>query len=512
MKKLLILSALILCLVMMITSCKDSVNSENTQGTENENTAPVTDNVEANLNMLASSINKYETMDQLIPTKNTNVDMVRIADELSKISIQGSASLTSEDIYGKSSVNYDFAIKDNNFYMYTEYPDDKYSSGIKGKLFDSMDLIFTGWSEDEYNGFQLDVDGSRVINFELAYAIYMDKLEESLKDGMGELPINIADVKLPRITAENITYNDGKYIINKSFIADAVAMTIDAMIDSAKNSGIAIESEDEYQEMKEDIKILFDSIDLEIYYLIELESIKGYGMTIYAEAEDIEKALDIDAKELGMNYIKASYETSDKGEKVYVEYEDHSSKYVNKINVNEEYILSGEKICGFNLTYDVDMKEETLLTEDDYFYEIYREKRSTVTKLSGNITLDISKLGTENATVIKVESSSYSDVNSDVRYKDYGSSMEAYTEHSITEDTASFEIKSIGENKLSVNMSQKTTYKMFYDGSDKPQSYNDNFKVKGTITYTTENVYIPEVPQRVDEYLDYLINEAIAWN
>ena len=514
MKKLLILSVLILCLVMMITSCKDNVNSENTQGTENGNPTPVTDNVESNLNMLVSTINKYETMEKLIPAGDIDVDMNQIAKELSKISMQGSANLSAEDMWGKESINCSFAIKDNTFYTQTEYeyPDDKYSSGIKGKLFDSMDLIFTGWSEDDYNGFQLDVEGSRVINFELVYAIYMDCLEESLKDGIGELSINPADIRLPKITAENITYSEGKYIINKSFISDAIVMTIDAMIDSAKNNGIAIESEDEYDEMKEDIKTLFDSIDLEIYYLIELESIKGYGMSMYAEAEDIEKALDIDAKELGMNYIKASYETSDKGKKLYIEYEDYQSKYANKISVSEEYIFSDEAVCGFNIVYDVDMRQDKFMTEDDYFYEIYREKRVTITKQSGNITLDISKLGKENATVIKVESSSLSDVNSDVRYKDYGSSMESYTERSISEDTTSFEIKAMGKNELSINMTQNTSYKMYDDVSNNLQSYEDSFKIVGTVNYTTENVYIPEVPKRVDEYLEYLINEAIAWN
>ena len=90
--------------------------------------------------------------------------------------------------------------------------------------------------------------------------------------------------------------------------------------------------------------------------------------------------------------------------------------------------------------------------------------------------------------------------------------MVTYTERSISEDTTSFEIKAMGKNELSINMSQNTSYKMYDDVSNNLQSYEDSFKIVGTVNYTTENVYIPEVPKRVDEYLEYLINEAIAWN
>ena len=528
MKKLLILFLLVLCFALIFVACKDenkeattdvaSNESESVEdATENTNQGPTTDNVEANKNMLVATFSEYKTLDELIPTGGVEADinLDAIAKDLKTISMQGSAKLSAEDTWGKESMNYSFAIKDNTFYAQTEYeyPDEKFVSGKKAKLFDSLDLFFVGWTEDSYDGFQLDVEGSGAINIDLAYEMYMNQLEEYLSDSTDDLPINFADVKLPTITAEDITYKDGKYIINKSFICESIVFTIDAMIDSAMNSDEYTGSADEYDDMKAQIKEFFNSTEFEVYYLVELESINGFGMSVYAKAEDIEKTFDISSDELGIDYIKASYEASNKGTKLYIEYKDNTSEYVNKFDINMEYISEEENvICGFNLSYSLDMKEISLANGDEYYYEYYREKITTIKTQSASITLDFSKLGAENASVLKLKSESYSDMSSEVRYKEYGSSgFESYSMRHINSDKTSLDVISETENKLGIEKTSMTNYKIYNDGETTPSTYDDTSKIVGTVNYTTENVQIPTVNEKVDEYMDYIINDAIVW-
>ena len=62
-----------------------------------------------------------------------------------------------------------------------------------------------------------------------------------------------------------------------------------------------------------------------------------------------------------------------------------------------------------------------------------------ITKQSASITLDMSKMGVENATVLKCESKSDSDVTSEIKSKEYGMPVHSYKSRNISKDTVSLD-------------------------------------------------------------------------
>ena len=478
MKKLLVLIALILCVSMLFVACNKNDAVEDDQ-------APV-DNVEANIAMLVKALNKCETADGLLDTTTKTVDYEALIAELKKVSAQGSANISAVvDGEDEGTLDFEFAIKDNVLNANAEVDDEKV--GIYASISDAYKLSFAAWEDED------DIEAG-AFDIKSIMEEVMEMAEESMGD---EMPIDLSEIKMPVFTADSIKYEDGKYILDKNFLYEAIVATADSAIDAAMDEGILPEDfEEEYDDIKEIAKDVVEVVDVKIYFLIKCEVIEGIGVNLNLDLDKIAKACG-ETNESGCEYVKASVELSAKGETLNVEYKEDGN--VNKIDVKIDWIYDGDAICGFDAKYDLDM---TTGYESSHGDESSSSKSESTTVMKQTITakLDLSAFEKADSTVFELDVKVSEDCTFDHEYTSGNSEFIKTSRHDINETTLTASVKTTEANKANIVINGLNKYDETYNGeNDKGES---EIEITGTISFTTKDVTVPAPSKDVQDAID----------
>ena len=548
MKKILVLISLILCLSMVFTACnvKDVEDDNNDTGVEDR-----VDNVEANIAMLVKLLNTYENADQIytqvmdMTKQETTIDLSKVAEELKKVEFQGSTHLAAFEDGEKleEEVDLSIAIKDNNLHFEGKADGDQI--GLDAYLTDSLQFVLAAW--ENYEG-EIDIEEAFAIDINDIMDTYMEMMEESMSQVTEtEMPIDLKEVVLGGIKAEDIEYKDGKYYLKKDAIYNCLMATVDSFIDAAAEEEILPEGFDEqYDEIKAQVKKVVDAVELNIYFLIKYETIEGLGMNANVVIADLAEAMGEDPEDAGdIEYIKAAFEVSINGETASVEFKQAGK--VNKIDANIEFVTEGEKAIGINATCVVDVETVSKYTsmegnynEETYEYEQFEVAVESVDAVKLDMTSKLTFLydgdavcgfttdldvdfenkykRTENG-VVDYETASKVDIEADVladfsKFDDanatvldvtfkmtdkYNTTSEWSTPYEDNVNFA-FSVKTTDANKANVVVEVGNTHKELEEGKWETDTYS--FKIEGTIAGTTKDVTVPAPNAAVKDAMD----------
>lgn len=507
MKKLLVFISLILCITMLFVSCadKDIVDDE-------EEYAQPVDNVEDNVNMLVEELNKAETLQELIDNSQTTIDGKELVAELNKLSASGKTTLTMyTDGYKNGTVEGEFAIKKNNLYASATNVDGE-QVGINAKINDAMNLAFAVWNKD---GDDIEIAESEAIDLEEFFEACNVEIGNSLSINTNDIPVDLSEIKLPEFTKDNIVYKDGKYFIDNNFLYDAIIVTVDAIIDSAKNNGEEFpEDFDElYEAFLDQARDVVDIIDFELYYFIELKTIQGFGMSFDFDVEKVAEVLDVDKDEFdGAEYMKLAIEVSTKHQIIDLELKSEQDG-LEKLEYKIDYIYDGKEICGYDLQYNLISKSissDGSRNEygDGYSYEYYTNDTVTTMEQSIYTKIDLSAFEKSNADVVKSSLSLYEKTESYYEYGNEGGAVDV--QESQTEQTTAMEmsIKTTEPNKADVDMTVEVKTDSVYNGQKEKNSSTAH--IEGTMEFTTNNVKVPEAHSDVKDAMNEALKDPIS--
>lgn len=478
--KILAFISIILCLSMLFVACTTNEN-------EDQNEQP-TDNPSANIDKIVSELNKGETADELYKNFMDEVDYRKmindVAAELKKVSASGKAQISVTEDDTTIAVNADLAIKNNT--AYANVTANNETLGLYAELSDKLLFSAACWDKDE----EADYDAAA---FDLDKMI--DELEDMIKSATSEeAPVSIDLTKIPlvQITADDIKYEDGKYVVSKEYIIKLAESAADGVIDSIKNSGEANalpeNFEEQYNEIKAQIKGLINAMELKLYYLAKNEVIEGMGIELGVKGSDIVTAFEMEENMLGFDNIKVSAEFNINGAmKASMEYKETDSDFVNKISYEFAPIMDGENICGLILNCDANT-------------QITYEHNSNVTKIDLDVVVDLSKIDEANATVADIKATTSSEMKGEyyhTKHDENGNPIgeelyESYT--SVDNGSFTLSLKTTEANKLDLNMNFKEESKRTSSIPENSREDNEEITVTGTIEIKTgDDVTIPEI-------------------
>lgn len=478
--KILAFISIILCLSMLFVACTTNEN-------EDQNEQP-TDNPSANIDKIVSELNKGETADELYKNVMDEVDYRKmindVAAELKKVSASGKAQISVTEDDTTIAVNADLAIKNNTACANATANNE--TLGLYAELSDKLLFSAACWDKDE----ETDYDAAA---FDLDKMI--DELEDMIKSATSEeapVSIDLTKVPLVQITADDIKYEDGKYVVSKEYIIKLAESAADGVIDSIKNSGEANalpeNFEEQYNEIKAQIKGLINAMELKLYYLAKNEVIEGMGIELGVKGSDIVAAFEMEENMLGFDNIKVSAEFNINGAmKASMEYKETDSDFVNKISYEFAPIMDGENICGLILNCDANT-------------QITYEHSSNVTKIDLDVVVDLSKIDEANATVADIKATTSSEMKGELYHTEYDATgnligeklYESYT--SVDNGSFTLSLKTTEANKLDLNMNFKEESKETSSIPENSREDNEELTVTGTIEIKTgDDVTIPEI-------------------
>ena len=504
MKKLFVLILMTLCICALLVSCNKSTYNDE------EETTPQ-DNVDNNIAMLVSELNKYETVDELMKNESTPVDHKELIAELNKITEQGFCSLTLKEGGKKAGVlDAEIAMKNNE--LFAKAVVDGETTGINASITKDNLLAYAVWSEDD-NG-NVKVADSQAIDLEALFEAFNASLEENVSVNINaeDMPIDPKELKMPTVTKEHITYKDGKYILNNDFLYDAFIETVDTVIDEMKNNGEELpkDFEEQYNEIKKEGKKVLDTIDFELYFLAKLEAIEGMGMSLVVNASKISDALEIDKDEFGdMEQFKIAFEVSVNGIDFVMEYE-MPDNTLNMLKLDCDYIYKGKNLCGFELKYELENTTKTSdvsRNDNDYGYEYHKNEIESYDKQSIEIKFDKSNFEKSDATVLdfKVSIESYADT-----YYEYGNEVgmvDANKNKSESNMIWDISIKTTQSHKADISMNMNMAQVEMNNGKEVRD--DTKISIEGTIEVNTEGVKLPEINEDVKAAMEKALKNPI---
>ena len=493
MKKLLVLISLILCVSMLFVACaKDDV----------ENSQPDEQNVEANIDKVITELNKAESLDDIFNTVKTTVDYEQLVAELKKVSAKGALDITAtENGEEVGAVTGSFAIKDN--VLHAEANNGEETVGIDGFISDAYKLAFAAWYNEDG---ELDVDEAMAFDIKAIY----DEMMEQVNTGIEEqLPIDLSEIKLPEFTEENLTYEDGKYILDKQFLYDSIVATAEAFIDAAKEEGLITEDMDidtQVAEIKDQAQKVVNAIDLKIYFLVNNEVIEGMGVSVNVKSADLATALELEADEIGFDYVNASAEVTLTGSKASLEYKELDDSYVNKMSYDVEFLFDEGVVCGVDAKYDIDVKSHSK-HESDYddgdsgYWD--KSEYTDIIKQSMTVKFDLSKFDEANATVLDIKADIYEEYEYTYEYGSNYEEAQKNERYTLDETSFTLTVKTTEANKADVVMSGTTHYvRTTNNENEEDRDTTDSIGIQGTVEFTTTDVTVPAPEADVQDAMD----------
>ncbi len=247
------------------------------------------DDPEKNINYLVESINEGANLGDI--QENTQpVDVEEVLAKLKEAACELSFSGTIDGESGSAYVGF----KDMVLYAENNEGDENYIF-----IEDDWTLVNVyGW-DGEYYG-----EVNTALKEMMAYINAGENAPETApEDDAATAMVNtifaaITETDLPDITAADIEYKDGKYVLSENYIKSVLENYVDVVFDEIGELGMPT---DEILDAKAVIKGYLDYIELEIYYYIDREEVKGVGVAVSLDET-------FAAEKIGYNEIALSLE------------------------------------------------------------------------------------------------------------------------------------------------------------------------------------------------------------
>ena len=226
------------------------------------------DNPEKNINYLVESLNEGSGLGE-IQENNQSVDVEEILAVLKETALEMTFSGTIDGDSGTAYVGF----KDMTLYATSNEGDESYVF-----IEDDWTVVTVyGWGGEYYG------EVNTALKEMMAYINAGENASETVpEDNAATAMVTtildaIMEADLPDLTAEDVEYKDGKYVLSESYIKEVLNKVIDVIFDEFGELGMPTA---EILDAKAVIKGYLDYIKLEIYYYIDREEIKGVGVAV----------------------------------------------------------------------------------------------------------------------------------------------------------------------------------------------------------------------------------------
>ncbi len=411
MKKLLMILSVLLALCLCLTACNLGNKNDDADDDDDVGGGGPSNRVEQNAGtsdgkqVIIDAFNSSVDVDSLMENIQTEINLEDVYAEILKINGEGTLDLTFTGYGETSALDTYIGYKNGQVAVDLSGTIDGETGSATAYGFFTEDLKYVMVVVDEYG-----INETEVIDF----GAYLD-----FEDVMGALEDEesiviwdaLEDFKLPELKADDISYDDGKYVISKAYWKSVVTYTVDAMVDMAKNEGAEVDDE-EFKEIKDTVNDVLDEVDLDIFFRVEGDKIVGFGMDVSVTADDLESLEEKYDLDINEEFVSANVSFDVKAKGDYIEYVDLEAKVVADaetgvgmdMDVRFDSIFDGDKIAGFKMTEKAVVTSAYSLVGTDNNGNVI-EGKTVVEKatVEAEIVLDLTKADKAGSDVLKLE-------------------------------------------------------------------------------------------------------------
>ena len=497
MKKVLVSIALVLTMLLTLTSC-DALISELGEGVMNilpeeigdvlQEFAPdvfgENDDPQANIQYIVNTINEGKNLRSFMEEQkevNTDEFVAELKAEIAALAgeVNFKANADGEKVSGYG------AMKDKVIYVDAE--------DAQAYVFieDDFNLVaVTGSKQDGYYG---EVEDSLKEMFEiLESGDIEDAMEDELDDDELELMESLMEITLPKASLEDVIYEDGRYYLSEEYME----RTVYELSEEILNRYFDVypdEADDEiYDSIREGIADTLDVLDIRIWYYVVCEEFTGMGISVDAvgDLSDMGEGFE-DVKQLhaviDMNAGFSTFDIECRGEKSYEVIDIYAT--VAQTFDEEDELEKCKITCSATVPFT-----EYVHEDGDYYYDSKTIYVYGLTNVNFELDMDLANLeGNGNVITAKFDSNVG---NIEAYESNYYDSEEIYSseytdKYSRYNNKATFSLAVTAENdgqNLTVDLSSKTN-----------DQFNDNssrFTLEAEISKTADNM--PSIPRAVE--------------
>ncbi len=305
MKKILLALVLICSLLLSVVACaqtetetpngeENNTTSNQTQtgGDGNETDLPTNDDPEENIAYIVESVNQgidlSGLVDELVGFAKDNAEDLpdtfrTLADSIANAEYEASVNV---DYNGQKASVY-AGMKDRVLYAEME-------SGAEKEyayLFIEDDYTLVSVNEDYSGGYEGSVESSLAegmanIDATVEQAVAMLDSEEAKQ--IIDLAKELVKIELPKMTADDITYEDGRYYVSTDYAVDAIKQVVrDAAEKIAEEYPDEIDPDEIDETVDETIDQLLETVEVELWLHMECKTFTGFGAKVTSTDEDM---------------------------------------------------------------------------------------------------------------------------------------------------------------------------------------------------------------------------------
>ena len=510
MKKILVLIALALTMLLTLTSC-DALISGIGEGVVNilpeeiggvlQEMAPgifgEKDDPEANIEFIVNTINEGKTLGSFAEAQeevNTDEIVAEIKAQLAALTgeVAFEAKSDGEKVSGYG------AMKDKVIYLAPDDMDEQTYVFIE----DDFNLVAVSGSEQE--GYYGKVSDQLKELFEmLENGDLEEDIEGDLNEDQLEFIESLMEITLPKASIEDVIYEDGKYYLSEGYIERTISELAEKILNSYLDIYPGDFDKDIYDEFQDAIEDTFDVLDIKLWCYVVCEEFTGMGISVDGadDLDDIDESFeDIEEFHLSidMNAGISTFDLECKSEKPY-ELVDINVTVAQTFN-EEDKLEKCKVTCSAVVPF-----EEYDYEDGDYYYD-YDTKSIYIyglTNINFELDMDLNNFeGNGNVLTVKFDSNvSNIEAYESTYYDSEKHYSSEYTSiYSRYENEADFSLNITAEDDgqgLTVDLSVKTK-----------DEFNDDsarFTLEAEISKTAENM--PSIPEAVKEARDEALEE-----
>ena len=295
MKKILLSLFLVLCLMLSVFAVACDNNDKDDEKNNNNKKEQATDNVEANIAKLVSTINKGINIDELMNEVNSNTEVQAEVDkalnQLKTFAYQASVVATNVD--GENAEVY-VGMKDGSIYAN--------AAGDVAYAFIEDDFKIVTVSQDYEGNWEGEVMDEYAEMIEmLKNPASLGEVTESEEFTMVKDFIN--GLELPKIEKSNIKYDNGKYVFDNAYLESVVYAALEAAWDfSVEQDPSLAETPEQFDEAKAMVEEYIGKVEYSLYCYMKNEQLTGIGASVKMSSDL--------AAEMGMKTAEFAFDLS----------------------------------------------------------------------------------------------------------------------------------------------------------------------------------------------------------
>lgn len=304
MKRILLALLLICSLLLSVAACAanpedapaegESTGSTTTQtpGKEEETDLPTNDNPEENIayivEMVNAGVDLSSLVDELVGFVKDNAEDLpdtfrTLADSIANAEYEASVNV---DYNGQKASVY-AGMKDRVLYAEMESGAEKEYAYV----FIEDDYTLVSVNENYSGGYEGSVESSLAngmasIDTTVEQAVAMLDSEEAKQ--IIDLAKELLKIELPKMTADDITYEDGRYYVSTDYAVDAIKQVVrDAAEKIAEEYPDEIDPDEIDKMVDETIDQLLETVEVELWLHMECKTFTGFGVKVTSTDEDM---------------------------------------------------------------------------------------------------------------------------------------------------------------------------------------------------------------------------------